>query len=118
MTEEECRSLPILRKDGQCISMWQLSPEEVSSINITHCVCVGVLSGNTQPPIWVEGAAPAVGVEIEGGRMLQMGSVHEIGTLGVRVHLFSDEADEIEQARATTLLKRISEAIQAYASEE
>jgi|GEM_PF-2778285 len=114
MTEEECHSLPILRKDGQCISMWKLSPEELVSVNITHCVCVGVLSGHTQPPIWVEGAAPAEGVEIDGGRMLQMNETHELGTLGIKIYLFSDEADEIEQARASELRKRISAVIQEY----
>ncbi|RSK50099.1 hypothetical protein [Hymenobacter rigui] len=61
MTDEECCSLPILRTDdGQCISQWQLGPEELISINQTHCVTIGLLSGHTQPPMWVQGSAPAL----------------------------------------------------------
>ncbi|MCC3156441.1 hypothetical protein LJ737_04285 [Hymenobacter sp. 15J16-1T3B] len=114
MSTDDCRPLPILRKDNQCISMWKLAPEEMASINLTGCVCVGVLSGQTQPPIWVEAAAPANGTNIENGRALQQGATYELGTLGLKIFLYSDEADDVEQARATTLLKRLTEAVEGY----
>ncbi|MET4106034.1 hypothetical protein [Hymenobacter sp. UYP22] len=71
MTDEECCPLPILRTDdGQCISQWQLGPEELISINQTHCVTIGILSGRTQPPMWVQGSAPALEQQNESNLVL------------------------------------------------
>ncbi|WP_426491078.1 hypothetical protein [Hymenobacter sp. 102] len=118
MTDEQCRPLPIMRKDGQCISVWKLTPEEMVSVNLTHSVVVGVVSGVTQPPIWIEAAAPAEAGELPEETHLQMNLVEELGTLGVRVFLFSDQMDEIEQKRGEQLLTRIREAILAYQQHE
>lgn len=118
MTEEECRSLPILRKDGQCISVWKLTPEELVSINLTHSVIVGVFSGHTQPPIRVDASAPAEVGDLPNEEHLQMNAVHELGTLGVRVFVFSDELDEIEKERGRKLLACINEAIRVYQDSE
>ncbi|QNH60741.1 hypothetical protein [Hymenobacter sediminicola] len=114
MTEEECRSLPILRKDGQCISVWKLTPEEMVSVNLTQSVVVGVLSGHTQPPIWIEAAAPAEAGELPEETQLQMNLVEELGTLGVRVFLFSDQLDEIEKKRGEKLLEYLKAALHTY----
>ena len=58
MTDEECSSLPVYRDGHQCISCWRLTPEEMAEIQKTHCVFIGVLSGESQPPIWVKAASP------------------------------------------------------------
>ena len=59
MTDEECSSLPIMRtENGECVSCCRLTDEEIAGVNATGCVFVGVLSGHTQPPIWVHGAMP------------------------------------------------------------
>lgn len=36
-----------------CVSCWKLSPAEVAAVNATGRVFVSVLSGSTQPPIYV-----------------------------------------------------------------
>jgi hypothetical protein len=58
MSDEECGPLPVYRDGQQCISCWRFTPEEMEVLLQTHCVFVGVLSGQSQPPIWVKGAAP------------------------------------------------------------
>jgi hypothetical protein len=40
--------------NGTCsVSCWQLSEEELAEINRTGCVYVSILSGRTQPPVFV-----------------------------------------------------------------
>ncbi|MDF7810712.1 hypothetical protein [Hymenobacter sp. YC55] len=59
MSDEECTPLPIMRTPkGECVSCWRFTEEEIAGINATGCAFVGVLSGHTQPPIWVHGAMP------------------------------------------------------------
>ncbi len=53
MTDEECVSLPVFRDGDQCISRWKLSWLERFSIFFSGMIWVGVLSGVTQPPIWL-----------------------------------------------------------------
>jgi hypothetical protein len=53
MTDEECGSLPILRLDGTCISCWQMTWKERLKALLTGRVWLGVLSGHTQPPVYV-----------------------------------------------------------------
>lgn len=114
MTDEQCRSLPIQRINGECRSVWKLTPEEMVSVNLTHCVVVGVVSGVTQPPIWIEAAAPAEAGELPEETQLQMNLVEELGTLGVRVFLFSDQMDEIEKKRGDKLLEYLKAALHTY----
>jgi hypothetical protein len=56
MTDEECGSLPIHRtNDGQCISCW-VTTSFWQRINVLFhgTIWVGVHSGQTQPPIWID----------------------------------------------------------------
>lgn len=40
--------------NGNCsVSCWELSPEELAEINRTGRVFVSILSGHTQPPVFV-----------------------------------------------------------------
>lgn len=58
MTDEECKPLPVFRDGKQCVSVWELSPEELEFINQTKVVYLGVLSGNTQPPVFLTVESP------------------------------------------------------------
>lgn len=66
MTDEECSSLPVYANGSECISCWQLSDEELKKILETKCIWVGVLSGNTQPPIFLTVETPFVEIKNNG----------------------------------------------------
>lgn len=55
MTENECSSLPVWSDGKQCVSCWKPSFIERLKILFTGKVWIGVLSGNTQPPIFISG---------------------------------------------------------------
>lgn len=55
MTDEECSSLWILRtKDGQCISLWKTSFWERLKFLFHGKLWLGILSGKSQPPVWLD----------------------------------------------------------------
>lgn len=60
MTDAECRSLPVWNDGKECISVWKAGWKERFNILLTGRVWLGVLSGNTQPPVWVDGCRPFV----------------------------------------------------------
>lgn len=54
MTDEECTPLPVFRNGQQCVSCWQLSDEEIIQlIQNDGKLYLSVLSGWTQPPVWL-----------------------------------------------------------------
>ena len=55
MTDKECSPLPVWCDGKQCISCWKPTLIERLKILFTGKVWVGVLSGDTQPPIFVSG---------------------------------------------------------------
>jgi hypothetical protein len=55
MTEKECSLLPVWSDGEKCVSCWKPSFIERLKILFTGKVWIGVLSGNTQPPIFVSG---------------------------------------------------------------
>ncbi len=54
MTDDECGSLWIYRQNGTCISLWTTSFWERLKFLFHGNIWIGVLSGNTQPPIWLD----------------------------------------------------------------
>lgn len=55
MTDEECGSLWIHRtEDGQCISLWSVSFRKRLKFLFHGRVWLGILSGKTQPPVWLD----------------------------------------------------------------
>lgn len=58
MTDAECRSLPVWNDGKECISVWKAGWKERFNILLTGRVFLGVLSGKTQPPVWVGGVTP------------------------------------------------------------
>lgn len=54
MTDEECSSLYVYTDNEICISCWRLSFKEKLKALIYGKVWVGVLSGGSQPPIWLD----------------------------------------------------------------
>ena len=59
MTDEQCGSMPILQlQNGTCVSCWRMNWKERLRILLTGIVWVGVLSGKTQPPIYVAASQP------------------------------------------------------------
>lgn len=52
-TEEQVQDLHIFSNGVVCVSRWQLSEEALKEINETGCIFVSLISGNTQPPLFV-----------------------------------------------------------------
>lgn len=55
MTESECSSLHVWCDGYQCVSVWKATFIERLKILFTGKVWLGVLSGKTQPPVFVSG---------------------------------------------------------------
>lgn len=54
MTEEECQDLYVYTDEKVCVSCWKLSFIERLKALIFGKVWLGVLSGGTQPPVWLD----------------------------------------------------------------
>lgn len=54
MTDEECGSLWIYRANNQCISCWTISFWERLKFLFHGKLWLGILSGQTQPPVWLD----------------------------------------------------------------
>jgi len=55
MTDDECYSLPIHQTEGgTCISCWKASFWQRVKFLFHGKIWLGVLSGITQPPVWVD----------------------------------------------------------------
>ena len=55
MTEQECQSLHVWNDGKQCVSCWKLSFKERMKVLFNGKVWLGVLSGKTQPPVFLSG---------------------------------------------------------------
>ena len=53
MTDEECSSLWVYTDGCQCISCWKLSLLQRLAILLHGNLWLCVLSGGTQPPVWL-----------------------------------------------------------------
>lgn len=60
MTSDECGLLPVFTDGNECVSVWELSEDDLKKIIETKCIYVGVLSGETQPPIFISVETPFV----------------------------------------------------------
>ena len=55
MTDEDCGSLYIHQSiNGECISLWSVSFWERLKFLFHGKLWLGVLSGKTQPPVWLD----------------------------------------------------------------
>ena len=54
ITDEECKALWVYSDGNQCISCWKLSFRERLSALIHGRIWLCVLSGQTQPPVWLD----------------------------------------------------------------
>ncbi len=54
MTDDECGSLHIHNAEGQCISKWKAPLWDRVKFLFHGTVWIGILSGETQPPIWLD----------------------------------------------------------------
>lgn len=54
MTDDECGSLHVWTDGNQCVSCWKPSLKERFKILFGHPVWMGVMSGRTQPPVYLE----------------------------------------------------------------
>lgn len=55
MTDEECGSLWIYQSEkGECISCWSISFWQRLKFLFHGRLWLGVLSGKTQPPVWLD----------------------------------------------------------------
>lgn len=52
-TNEQVSDLHIFSNDVVCVSKWKLSKECIKEILETGCIFVEVLSGKTQPPVFI-----------------------------------------------------------------
>ena len=53
MTDDECSSLWVYSDGRECISCWKLSFAQRISALLFGKIWLSVLSGKTQPPVWV-----------------------------------------------------------------
>ena len=53
MTDEECGSLWVYTDGRECISCWRLTWKERIKALLFGKVWLSVLSGHTQPPVWL-----------------------------------------------------------------
>ena len=53
MTHEECASLHVWSDGKQCVSKWHLSPWERVKVLFGQNIYLGVMSGKTQPPVFL-----------------------------------------------------------------
>jgi len=58
--EGECGGLPIMREGGACISCWKLDDKERAAIAAGAHVYLAVISGETQPAVWLSVGRSAV----------------------------------------------------------
>lgn len=54
VTDEECSSLWVYTDGQQCISCWKMGFKQRLSALFFGIVWLSVLSGQTQPPVWVD----------------------------------------------------------------
>ena len=54
MTDEECGSLWVYSDGEQCISCWKMTFKQRLSALFFGKVWLSVLSGHTQPPVWID----------------------------------------------------------------
>lgn len=54
MTDEECGNLWIYRWDNQCMSLWTAPLWQRLKFLFHGHIWIGVNSGQTQPPIWLD----------------------------------------------------------------
>lgn len=54
MTDEECSSLHVLNENNQCISKWKAPFWDRVKFLFHGTVWLGILSGSTQPPVWLD----------------------------------------------------------------
>lgn len=54
MSNKECGSLPVFTDSDQCVSKWRLTFKERVKVLLFGHVWLGVLSGQTQPPVWMD----------------------------------------------------------------
>lgn len=54
MTDEQCSSLWTYSDGEQSISCWKMSWKERIKALVFGKVWLGVVSGNSQPPVWVD----------------------------------------------------------------
>lgn len=54
MTDEECSSLWVYNDGKECISCWKMNWKQRLSALLFGKVWLSVLSGTTQPPVWVD----------------------------------------------------------------
>ena len=57
MTDEECGSLPAYRGEGQIISCWKLTEEDMKKLQETGVIWLAVV-GDQQPPVWLGVESP------------------------------------------------------------
>ena len=54
MTDAECSSLWVYSDGIQCISCWKMSWKQRIKALLFGKVWLSVLSGSTQPPVWID----------------------------------------------------------------
>lgn len=54
MTDEECGSLHVYTDGTICVSCWKMTWKDRLKALLFGRVWLGVLSGHTQPPVWLQ----------------------------------------------------------------
>lgn len=84
MVESECQSLPVWCDGKQCVSCWKPTFKERLNVLFRGKVWLGVLSGKTQPPVFISGESIFQGTPIYAQIKAFFVSVGECITSGVK----------------------------------
>ena len=67
--ESQVCSMAIFTNGVVCVSKWKLSIEAIEEINRTGCLFASVLSGQTQPPIFIGSEAECKAIAVDYGKV-------------------------------------------------
>jgi hypothetical protein len=97
--EETCGSLPTYSDGQQSVSCWEVADAEYEQIKLHRKIWLGVLAGNSQPPVWLSGINPfEVNTDADRKELIGklVGSEIPVQSWGLSTRLNILNVDEIE----------------------
>lgn len=67
--EEQVCSMAVFTNGVVCVSKWQLSEEAIKYLNETGCIFISVISGQTQPPIFIGSEEECKAIAVDYGKV-------------------------------------------------
>ena len=67
--EEQVQAMAVFTNGIICVSKWKLSEEAIKELNETGCLFISVISGETQPPIFIGSEAECKALAVDYGKV-------------------------------------------------